>query len=151
MPIGCKMSLLLRKFQPSLKFQFKLLNCYFPFRTGHLPCENPHLVRKLSQARAPFPEDLRLKKSPTHTSGHSFSSFFTSAMAKTRGAKTLSLSGRHRAPRVVLVQDSMTEPSQPLVVPPSIESAPLSPPLRQYETKSTHYTRRKLLSTQEVS
>ena len=49
-----------------------------PFRSP-----NPHLVRKLSQARAPFPKDLRLKKSPMRTSGHPFSSFFMSAMAKT--------------------------------------------------------------------
>ncbi|RVW19522.1 Retrovirus-related Pol polyprotein from transposon opus [Vitis vinifera] len=42
---------------------------------------------------------------------------------------------RHRAPRVVPVQDSMTEPSQPLVVPPSVEGAPLSSHLRRYETR----------------
>ncbi|KAL6327793.1 hypothetical protein AAG906_025658 [Vitis piasezkii] len=44
-------------------------------------------------------------------------------MAKTRGAKTPSLSALTRAPRVVPVQDSMTEPSQALVVPPSVEGA----------------------------
>ena len=83
MPLGCKMSLCLGKAQPSLKFQFKPLNCYFPFRIDHLPCENLPLVRKRSQARAPFPEDLRLKKSPTRTSDHPHSTFFKSAMAKT--------------------------------------------------------------------
>ena len=36
---------------------------------------------------------------------------------------------------MVLVQDSMTEPSQPLAVPPSVEGAPPSPPLRRYETR----------------
>ncbi|KAL6346177.1 hypothetical protein AAG906_027916 [Vitis piasezkii] len=48
-------------------------------------------------------------------------------MAKTRGAKTPSPSGRHRAPRVVPVQDSMTEPSQPLAIPPSTRRPPTTP------------------------
>ncbi|XP_010657872.1 lysine-rich arabinogalactan protein 19-like [Vitis vinifera] len=56
-------------------------------------------------------------------------------MAKTRGAKTPSPSGRTRALRVLLVQDSMTEPSQPPTVPPSVDGAPPSPPLRRYETR----------------
>ena len=133
--LGCEMSLLLRKFQPSLKFQFKPLNFYFPFHTSHLSCENPPLVRKLSQARAPFPKDLCLKKIPTLTSGHPLSTFSKSAMPKTQGANTLSPSGRHRPPRVVLVQDSMTEPSQPLVFPPSVEGSPPSPSLRRYKTR----------------
>ena len=89
----------------------------------------------MSQAKAPFPEDLRLKKSPRRTSGHPLSTFSTSAMAKTRGAMTPSPSCRQRAPRVVHVQDSMTEPSQPLVVPPSVEGSPSSPSLRRYETR----------------
>ncbi|RVW62071.1 hypothetical protein CK203_064892 [Vitis vinifera] len=69
------------------------------------------------------------------TSGHRLSNFSESTMAKTRGTKTPSPSGRHRAPRVVPVQDSMIEPSQPPAVPPSIEEAPLSSPLRRYETR----------------
>ena len=56
-------------------------------------------------------------------------------MAKTRGAKSSSPSSRLRAPRKTPVQGSMTEPSQPLVVPPSIEDAPLSLPSRRYETR----------------
>ena len=133
--MAAKLPLSCEKFQPSLKFQFNSLNSYFPLRTRHLPYEILHLVQKMSQARAPFPGDLHLKRSPMCTSDHSFSSFFESAMAKTRGAKTPSPSGRHRAPRVVFVQHSMTEPSQPLSVPPSVEGAPLSSPLRRYETR----------------
>nr|CAN74956.1 hypothetical protein VITISV_043981 [Vitis vinifera] len=34
-----------------------------------------------------------------------------------------------------LVQDSMTEPSQPLAIPPSVEYVPLSPSLRRYEMR----------------
>ncbi|RVW22964.1 hypothetical protein CK203_093662 [Vitis vinifera] len=56
-------------------------------------------------------------------------------MPKTQGANTLSPSGRHRPPRVVPVQDSMTEPSQPLVFPPSVEGSPPSPSLRRYKTR----------------
>ncbi|KAL6348218.1 hypothetical protein AAG906_003084 [Vitis piasezkii] len=55
-------------------------------------------------------------------------------MAKTRGAKTSSPSGRPRAPRVAPVQGSMTEPSQPLVVPPP-RGHTLSSPSRRYETR----------------
>ena len=56
-------------------------------------------------------------------------------MAKTRGAKTSSPSGRPRAPREAPVQGSMTEPSQPLAIPPSVDDAPLSSPSRRYETR----------------
>ena len=105
----------------------------------------------MSQVRAPFPGDLHLKRSPMCTSGHPFSSFFESAMAKTRGAKTPSPSGRHRAPRVVLVQHSMTEPSQPLAVPPSVEDAPLSSPLRRYETRRPPTTPRAISSRSKKS
>ncbi|RVW18719.1 hypothetical protein CK203_098105 [Vitis vinifera] len=51
-------------------------------------------------------------------------------MATTRGAKTPSPEARNRAPKVVLVQDSMTEASQLLSVPPSVEGVPPSPALR---------------------
>ncbi|RVW98968.1 hypothetical protein CK203_033731 [Vitis vinifera] len=43
-------------------------------------------------------------------------------MAKTRGAKASSPSSRPKAPRVAAVQGSMTEPPQPLAVPPSTYS-----------------------------
>ncbi|KAL6324697.1 hypothetical protein AAG906_015280 [Vitis piasezkii] len=56
-------------------------------------------------------------------------------MAKTRAAKTSSPSGHPRAPRVAPVQGSITEPSQPLAVPPSVKGAPLSSPLRRYEMR----------------
>ena len=56
-------------------------------------------------------------------------------MAKTRGVKTSSPSSRPKASRVAHVQGSMTEPSHPLVVPPSVEDAPLSSPSRRYETR----------------
>ncbi|RVW87024.1 hypothetical protein CK203_048347 [Vitis vinifera] len=56
-------------------------------------------------------------------------------MAKTRGAKSSSLSGHLRAPRETSVQGSMPEPPRPLVVPPSVEDAPLSPLSRRYETR----------------
>ena len=44
-PFCCKMGLLLRKSQPSLKSQIKPLNCYVSFRTGNLTYENPPQVR----------------------------------------------------------------------------------------------------------
>ena len=56
-------------------------------------------------------------------------------MAKSLGAKTLSPSGYPRAPRKAPMQSSMTEPSQPLVLSPSVEDAPLSSPSRRYETR----------------
>ncbi|RVW63883.1 hypothetical protein CK203_055694 [Vitis vinifera] len=56
-------------------------------------------------------------------------------MAKTQGANTSSPSGHLRASRVAPVQGSMTEPSQPLAVPPSVKGVPLSSPSRRYETR----------------
>ncbi|RVW92448.1 hypothetical protein CK203_042641 [Vitis vinifera] len=56
-------------------------------------------------------------------------------MAKTRGAKSSSPSTRLRAPRETLVQGSIPEPPQPLVVPLPVEDAPLSHPSRLYETR----------------
>nr|CAN78479.1 hypothetical protein VITISV_040837 [Vitis vinifera] len=58
-------------------------------------------------------------------------------MARTRGAKSSSPSGRKRAPKETPVQGSMSEPPRPLVVPPPVEDAPLSPPARRYQTRSS--------------
>ncbi|RVW21472.1 hypothetical protein CK203_112626 [Vitis vinifera] len=56
-------------------------------------------------------------------------------MEKTRGAKSSSPSSRFRAVRETPVQGSIPEPSQPLVVPPLVEDAPLSSLTRRYETR----------------
>ncbi|XP_010648916.1 uncharacterized protein LOC104879094 [Vitis vinifera] len=56
-------------------------------------------------------------------------------MEKTRGAKSSSPSTRPRALRETPVQGSIPEPPQPLVVPPPVEDAPLSPHSRRYETR----------------
>ncbi|RVW18573.1 Retrovirus-related Pol polyprotein from transposon opus [Vitis vinifera] len=99
---------------------------------------NMDLIRagqREAKPEKPFPEDLHLSLSQrAHLRPPSLKPL-ESTMAKTRGAKTPSPSGRHRAPRVAPMQDSMIEPSQPLVVPPSVEGAPQSPSLRRYETR----------------
>ena len=56
-------------------------------------------------------------------------------MAKTRGAKYLSHSSRLKGPKETLVQGSIPEPPQPLVVPPPVADIPLSPPSRHCETR----------------
>ena len=56
-------------------------------------------------------------------------------MARTRGAKSSSPSSSLRALRETPVQGSIPKPPQPLVVPPPVEDAPLSPPSRRYETR----------------
>nr|CAN81429.1 hypothetical protein VITISV_029770 [Vitis vinifera] len=56
-------------------------------------------------------------------------------MARTRGAKSLSPSSRLRVPRESCVQDATPEPSRPSVVPPPVEDAPMSPPMRRYQTR----------------
>ena len=117
------------------------LNSNFSLYTGHLPCENLPLVRNRSQARAPFLEDLHLSPSRARTLGHPLSNLSESTMAKTRWAKTLFPSGRHKALIVAHMQGSMTEPSQPLAVPPSVEGAPLSSPSKWYETRRPPTTR----------
>ncbi|RVW20763.1 hypothetical protein CK203_113241 [Vitis vinifera] len=55
--------------------------------------------------------------------------------AKTGGANSSSPSIRLRAPRETLVQGSIPEPPQPLVVPPLVEDASLSPSSRCYEKR----------------
>ena len=57
-------------------------------------------------------------------------------MARTRGAKSSFSSGRKRAAKETHVQGSTTEPPRPVVVPPPDEPAPLSPPVRRYQTRS---------------
>ena len=57
------------------------------------------------------------------------------AMARTRGAKSLSPSSRLRIPRGAPIQDSTSEPLWPRPVPPPVKSAPTNPPARRYNTK----------------
>ncbi|XP_059596442.1 proline-rich extensin-like protein EPR1 [Vitis vinifera] len=57
-------------------------------------------------------------------------------MARTRGAKSSSLSSRKRATTKTPVQGSTSEPLRPLVIPPPVEAVPLSPPVRRYQTRS---------------
>nr|CAN74581.1 hypothetical protein VITISV_039196 [Vitis vinifera] len=56
-------------------------------------------------------------------------------MAKTRGAKSSSPSTRPRIPRESLVQATIPEPPRPLVIPPPVEDAPMSPPSRCYQIR----------------
>ncbi|WJZ97275.1 hypothetical protein VitviT2T_015893 [Vitis vinifera] len=58
-------------------------------------------------------------------------------MAKTRGAKSSSPSTRLRIPKESPVQAAIPEPPRPLVVPPPVEDAPMSPPLRRYQTRKS--------------
>ncbi|RVW79268.1 Pol polyprotein [Vitis vinifera] len=62
--------------------------------------------------------------------------FFETAMAKTRGAKSSSPSTSLRILREILVQGAIPEPPRPLVVPPPVEDAPMSPPSRHYEMRN---------------
>ena len=57
-------------------------------------------------------------------------------MARTRGAKSSSPSSRKKPARGTPVQGSTSEPLRPLVVPPPVEDAPLSPSVRRYLTRS---------------
>ena len=56
-------------------------------------------------------------------------------MAKTRGAKSSFPSTHLRIPRESPVQAAIPEPPRPLVVPPPVEDAPMSPPSRRYQTR----------------
>ena len=56
-------------------------------------------------------------------------------MAKMRGAKTLFPSARNSRPRASPVRDSMTEPPQPPIMPPSEDGALPSPHQRRYQTR----------------
>ncbi|RVW17982.1 hypothetical protein CK203_115178 [Vitis vinifera] len=57
-------------------------------------------------------------------------------MVRTRGAKSSSPLGRKRAAKETPVQGSTSEPPRPLVIPPPIEDASMSPPVRRYQTRS---------------
>ena len=88
-------------------------------------------MRNRSQVRAPLPEDPHLSSSQCAP----LATFFELTMAKTREAKSSSPSSRLRAPRETPIQGSIPEPPQPLVVPPLVEDASLSPHSRRYETR----------------
>nr|CAN80200.1 hypothetical protein VITISV_038542 [Vitis vinifera] len=57
-------------------------------------------------------------------------------MARTRGAKSSSPSSRKRAAPKTLVEGSTSEPPRPLSVPPPVQDAPMSPPVRRYQTRA---------------
>ena len=71
-------------------------------------------------------------------------------MARTRGAKSSSLSSRKRAANETPVQGSMFEPPRPRVVPPPVEDAPMSPPVRRYQTRSSSHPPKKKARVSET-
>ncbi|RVW72997.1 putative mitochondrial protein [Vitis vinifera] len=107
---AAKWLLLFEKFQPSLRFSLKL----FKFQIFILNRSFLHL----SPSRA-------------RTSGHPL---WVSHGKNPRSQNFVSFR-LPRAPRKAPMQSSMTEPSQPLVLSPSVEDAPLSSPSRRYETR----------------
>ncbi|RVW66841.1 hypothetical protein CK203_065800 [Vitis vinifera] len=58
-------------------------------------------------------------------------------MARTRGAKSSSPSSRTRVSSKTPVQGSISEPPRPPRVPPPVEGAPMSPPVRRYHTRAS--------------
>ncbi|RVW18421.1 Retrovirus-related Pol polyprotein from transposon 297 [Vitis vinifera] len=60
-----------------------------------------------------------------------------SAMARTRGAQSSSPSSRKRAAPKTPVQGSTSEPSRPPRIPSPVEDAPMSPPVRRYQTRAS--------------
>eukprot|EP00261_Vitis_vinifera_P023840 XP_010655947.1 PREDICTED: proteoglycan 4-like [Vitis vinifera] len=64
-------------------------------------------------------------------------------MARTRGAKSLSPSSRKKAATKTPVQGSTSEPPRPLRVPPPVQDAPMSPPVRRYQTRASSHPPKK--------
>nr|CAN60512.1 hypothetical protein VITISV_042502 [Vitis vinifera] len=58
-------------------------------------------------------------------------------MARTRGAQSSSPSSRKRAAPKTPVQGSTSEPSRPPRIPSPVEDAPMSPPVRRYQTRAS--------------
>ncbi|RVW12833.1 Retrovirus-related Pol polyprotein from transposon 17.6 [Vitis vinifera] len=96
--------------------------------------------------RVPFAVPFRAKEEPNQSNLPSDphlsqvtrtppTTFSETVMAKTRGAKSSSPSTRLRILREIPVQGAIPEPPRPLVVPPPVEDAPMSPPSRRYETR----------------
>ena len=82
----------------------------------------------------PEPDDTR-------TSGYLLRSslpakFRQSDMARTRGAKSSSPSGRKRVPREAPVQGPTSEPPRPEAASPQVKPTPQNPPARRYLTRS---------------
>ena len=64
-------------------------------------------------------------------------------MARSRGAQSSSPSSNKRAAPKTPVQGSTSEPSRPLHVPPPVEDAPMSPPVRRYQTRASSHPPKK--------
>ncbi|RVW22335.1 hypothetical protein CK203_108738 [Vitis vinifera] len=100
--------------------------CEIRLPLGITPC-----CTKRSQARAPS----RLPPPPEQTASAPLAIFSNTAMARTRGAKSSSPSTRLRIPRATPNQGSTSEPPRPRVISPPVEDAPISPPLRRFNTR----------------
>ena len=121
MPICCE-----NEKRPLASF-LKVINSLFSILTGHL---NFKKVPKRIQNRA----TLHLTPPPEPSRAHLWPPSHT-AMARTRWAKSSSPSSCLRVPRESRVQAATPEPPQPPIVPPPIEDAPMSPPMRRYQTR----------------
>ena len=125
--------LLLRNRPSSAKIKTTLDIPLFFIKTGHLSCQK---VSKRKNTRATVRSlshlSPKLRDPPAITSGH----FLQSAMVRTKGAKSSFSSGCKRVAREAPVQGSTSEPLRQVATPPPAEPAPLSPPVRRYQTRS---------------
>ncbi|RVX00773.1 hypothetical protein CK203_026562 [Vitis vinifera] len=70
-------------------------------------------------------------------------------MARTRGAQSSSPSSRKRVAPQTLVQGSTSKPPRPPRVPPPVEGAPMSPPIRRYQTRASNQPPKKKAKVSE--
>ncbi|RVW70536.1 hypothetical protein CK203_059246 [Vitis vinifera] len=103
----------------------------------HFPALHPHFAAAKWAAKMPIRCEIHplLRNRPSAAKIKTSLGILFKPIAKTRGAKSSSPSTHLRIPRESPVQAAIPEPPWPLVVPPSVEDAPMSPPSRHYQTR----------------
>ncbi|RVW25248.1 Transposon Tf2-11 polyprotein [Vitis vinifera] len=118
--------------KPPLGTRVPFRSTVTPFRSCEMAAKSPKLPEKTQkQSNLPSsPSRLNLGRAhlrPSPPARH----------GKNRGAKSSSPSSRTRVSSKTPVQGSTSEPPRPPCVPPPVEGAPMSPPVRRYHTRAS--------------
>ncbi|KAL6321924.1 hypothetical protein AAG906_035826 [Vitis piasezkii] len=123
--------------KPSLGTRVPFRSTVTPFRSCEMAAKSPKREISNFRSHSPISQGVsQLRNTPLahDTSVH----FLRSAMARTRGAKSLSLSSRKKATTKTLVR-----------APHPIQDAPMSPPVRRYQTRASSHPPKKKAKVSE--
>ncbi|RVX05657.1 hypothetical protein CK203_027358 [Vitis vinifera] len=134
---GCKNGVLLRNWDFVAKLKLTLSPSVILIYTGHLSCEKGFKIRA-RHSRSLFVFVLESRRPSLRSSSPTIRSGQVSQlkMARTREAKSSSLSSRKRSLRKGPVLDPVSEPSQPKAIPPPVKPVPPKLPAKRYLTRS---------------